>query len=77
MTDDRPLWLKLNALCRAHLRDYLADGHRGGAIISGVYLCRENEAEPDVADPIATIVEKQWAATDLCSPFVAESPPPS
>ena len=76
MTDDRPLWLRLKALCRAHERDYFADGHRDGAIISGVYLYRKNEAEPDAANTIATIVEKQWAATELCSPFVAERPAP-
>lgn len=77
MTDNRHLLLGLNALSRAHTLEYFADGHRGGAIISGVYLSRAHGAEPGVADCIATIIDEQWADTALCAPFASEDPNPS
>ena len=42
----------LNALSRAHSHDYFEDGHRGGAIISAVYLCKEN--------PVEKVSQKCW-----------------
>ena len=45
MTNNRQLLMGLNALSRAHTLNCFADGHRGGAIVAGVYLCWEREAE--------------------------------
>jgi hypothetical protein len=69
MKDDRYLLLGLNALSRAHTTNYFADGHRGGAIISGVYLCRENDVEHDVPDLVTGIIDEQWSLSSLCAPF--------
>lgn len=66
----------LNALCRAHEFKYFDDGHRGAAIISGVYLCRDNEIEADVAETIAAIIDERWVNTELCAPFPDEDSNP-
>lgn len=66
----------LNALCRAHEFKYFDDGHRGAAIISGVYLCRDNEIEADVAETIAAIIDECWVNTELCAPFPDEDSNP-
>ncbi len=76
MTNNRQLVMGLNALSRAHTLNYFADGHRGGAIVSGVYLCREHEVEPGLAQRIATIIDEQWSAGELCQPFADENPDP-
>jgi hypothetical protein len=62
----------LNALSRAHESNYFIDGHRGGAIISGVYLCQENEVEPGLSSTIAAILDERWTKTGLCAPFQDE-----
>ena len=46
------LRLGLNALGRAADLDYFTDGHRGGAIISAYYLCRDEPVDEGVADAI-------------------------
>jgi hypothetical protein len=75
VSDDYLLY-GLNALSRAHEFDYFADGHRGGAILSGVYLCRENDVEVGVADTIGSIIDERWSKTELCAPFPDEAPNP-
>ena len=45
MLDRQYLLHGLDALCRAHESDYFADGHRGGAIVSAFYLCKETEID--------------------------------
>ena len=77
LNNNRHLLLGLNALSRAHELEYFADGHRGGAIVSGVYLCRENEVEAGVAERIAMIIDEQWSTTPLCAPFTDEAAAPS
>jgi hypothetical protein len=76
MLDERYLLSGLNALSRAHRMDYFADGHRGAALISAYYLCRESDVEPGVSDTIAAIVDEHWTQTDLCAPFPPEEPCP-
>ena len=72
MLDDHYLTLGLDALCRAHTMDYFADGHRGAAIVSAYYLCRENEVEDGVAEILAAMIDQHWAHTDLCAPLPDE-----
>lgn len=67
----------LNALSRAHELNYFVDGHRGGAIISAVYLCRENDVAVKAAEQMAAIIDRQWAHTPLCAPFPPEEPDPA
>jgi hypothetical protein len=66
----------LNALSRAHETNYFDDGHRGGAIVSAFYLCRENHVEADVPEIIAKKIEANWAHTDICAPFPDEDSEP-
>ncbi len=68
VTHHANLRLGLNALGRADDLDYFTDGHRGGAIISGYYLCREAPVDEGVADAI----DSQWAGTPLCADFPDE-----
>jgi len=77
MLDNRYLLYGLNALSRAHEFNYFLDGHRGGAIISGVYLCRENDVETGVADQVAALINEHWSQTPLCAPFPAEDTNPA
>ena len=77
MLDDSYLVRGLNALSRAHLGHYFADGHRGGAIVSACYLCRENPVEAGVAEAIAALIDHHWSHTDLCAPFPKEPADPS
>ena len=62
----------LNALSRANELNYFLDGHRGGAIISGVYLCQDNLVEPGVTEAIVGLIDEQWSSTPLCAPFPEE-----
>jgi hypothetical protein len=75
MLNDSYLVYGLNALSRAHSMNYFADGHRGGAIISGYYLCQETKVEDGVSAGIQHVVEK-WVDSDLCTPFPEESARP-
>ncbi|MFQ6132031.1 MAG: hypothetical protein ACE5R4_08350 [Armatimonadota bacterium] len=74
MLDERYLLLGVNALSRAHATDYFADGHRGAAIVSACYLCRENDVEDGVPETIAAMIDANWAETGLCAPFPDEEP---
>lgn len=76
MLDERYLIHGLDALCRAHQTDYFADGHRGAAIISACYLCRENEVEADVSEIIRAMIDQHWTQTPLCAPLPEEPPEP-
>lgn len=77
MLDNRYLLYGINALSRAHEFNYFLDGHRGGAIVSGVYLCRENDIEAGVADQVAALIDEHWSHTALCAPFPAEDSNPA
>ncbi len=66
----------LNALGRAVDLDYFADGHRGGAIISGSCLCREEPVDDGVAHAIAQGINRQWLGTPLCADFPDEEARP-
>ena len=76
MHDNTYLRYGLNALSRAHKFDYFLDGHRGGAIVSGVYFCRENDVEADVPEIVARLIDNHWAHTDLCARFPNEAADP-
>ena len=67
----------LNAVSRAHTMNYFVDGHRGGAIISGVYLCQENEGEAGLPNQIASIIDERWSTSALCAPFPSEPADPT
>ena len=62
----------LNALSRAHALSYFEDGHRGGAIISAYYFCKENDVERGVPQSLGRMIDAQWANTELCAPFPDE-----
>lgn len=66
----------LNAVSRAHTLDYFADGHRGGAIISAVYFCKENPVEDEVPQVLGRLIDEQWTHTELCAPFPDEDAQP-
>jgi len=72
MLDGSYLILGLDALSRAHAMDYFADGHRGAAMVSAYFMCAEEEVEEGVSETIRTIVDRYWAATDLCAPLPDE-----
>ena len=74
MLDEHYLLRGLDALSRAHALDYFVDGHKGAAIISACYFCRESNVEAGVSDIIAGMIDDHWTHTGLCAPFPAESP---
>ena len=76
MREHETLLLGLNAISRAHESNYFTDGHRGAAIIAAVYFCREVDVEDGVARFIHAMIDENWAHTDLCAPFPAETPDP-
>ncbi len=63
----------LDALSRAHLSNYFADGHRGVAIIAAYFFCQEGEVEQGVSEILRTFIDKQWVNTPLCEPFPCET----
>ena len=66
----------LNAVSRAHSLNYFEDGHRGGAIISAVYLCKESPVGDGVPQVLGRLIDKHWTHTDLCAPFPDEDAQP-
>ena len=66
----------LNALGRAAAGDYFADGHKGGAIVSGFYLCKESAVEAGVTKRLAEAVDRQWGKTKLCAEFPDQAAQP-
>jgi hypothetical protein len=75
--DESYLVRGLEALSRAHATDYFVDGHKGGAMVSAYYLCREAEVERGAAEAIAGMLDEHWARTDLCAPFPQEPADPA
>lgn len=73
---DRLLLLGLNALARAHSRNYFADGHRGAGIVSAHYLCIDNELDDRARLRITRLIEKNWGESPLCRPFPDEPSAP-
>jgi hypothetical protein len=76
MLDRQYLIHGLDAMCRAHETDFFGDGHRGAAIVSACYLCRETEVEDGVAEIIAGMIDQHWTSTPLCAPFPDEESDP-
>lgn len=74
--DSRLLGLGLNALARAHERDYFADGHRGASLVAAHLLCVENNLEPRARSRIVQLFDLNWAPTALCQPFPEAEPEP-
>ncbi|MBM3498684.1 MAG: hypothetical protein FJX74_08415 [Armatimonadetes bacterium] len=66
----------LNAVSRAHEGDYFADGHRGAAMISAWFLCREANLETGAARVIAELIAAQWTESALFAPFPQEPAAP-
>jgi hypothetical protein len=71
--DTKYLQYGLDALSRAHLMNYFADGHRGAAIIAAYFFCHEVEVEQGVSDILSTLIDAQWVHTTLCDPFPQEA----
>jgi hypothetical protein len=72
MLDEKYLQYGLDALSRAHLLNYFADGHRGAAIIAAYFFCHEVQVEPGVSDILRVLIDNQWVHTPLCEPFPSE-----
>ena len=77
MLTERHLLAGLDALSRAHEANYFLDGHKGGAIISAYYLCRDEVVEPGAVRIISGLVEDEWLGSDLCAPMPAEDADPA
>lgn len=77
MLDNAMLIRGIDALARAHRFNFFADGHRAAAIISAVYLCRENEVEPGVEGHLEAMIDRHWLHTPLCEPLPEEDPDPA
>ena len=74
MLDDSYLIRGLDALSRAHRTSYFGDGHKGAAVVSAVFLCRENDVERGVPEMLADMLDTHWARSELCAPFPVEGP---
>ena len=66
----------LNALARAHERDYFADGHRGAAMVAAHLFCKDNNLSAMVRTRIEELVDLNWSRTSLCAGFPDEEPRP-
>ena len=76
MLEDAYLLRGLDALSRAHEMNYFTDGHRGAAIVSAYYLCREVEMEEGADDLVRAMIDQHWTHTALCAPLPNEAPDP-
>lgn len=74
--DTRLLLLGLNALARAHERNYFADGHRGASLVAAHLMCVDNDFDDETRARIVELFDLNWASTDLCAPFPEEEPDP-
>ena len=72
--DLRLVLLGLNALARAHQRDYFADGHRGASLVAAHLLCVNNHLDEAVRNRIVQLLDLNWASTELCQPFPDSDP---
>jgi hypothetical protein len=75
-SDKRLVQLGLNALARAHEKNYFVDGHKGASLVSAHLLCVDNGLDATVRGRISELFELNWASTPLCSPFPASQPDP-
>ncbi len=73
-SSQRLVLLGLNALARAHEKDYFTDGHRGAALIAAHLLCVENNLDEEATARIVQLFELNWASTALCRPFPNTEP---
>lgn len=76
MLDERYLEMGIDALSRAEEADYFADGHRGGAILSAYFFCRENAVEDGARQAIAAKIDAEYAQLELVAPFPREAAEP-
>lgn len=72
----RLVTLGLNAMARAHERDYFADGHRGASLVAAHFLCVDNELDERARARIAQLFDLNWASSPLCKPFPETDPEP-
>lgn len=77
MLDESYLTIGLNALSRAHERNYFADGHLGAAVIAAYYLCKENGLEDKTQDAIGDCIDAELHRNDLFAQMPNESSDPS
>ena len=77
MADQPLLRLGLNALARAHERDYFADGHRGAGTVAAHFLCVNNNLDERARSRIRDLVDLSWGASALCEPFPDGVPEPT
>ncbi len=73
-SSQRLVLLGLNALARAHEKDYFTDGHRGAALVAAHLLCVENNLDEEATARIVQLFELNWASTALCRPFPNTEP---
>jgi len=76
LSSERLVMLGLNALARAHERDYFANGHRGAAMVAAHLLCKESNLSDMVGSRIEELVDLNWSGTPLCAGFPDEEPRP-
>lgn len=72
--EQRLVRLGINALARAHEKNYFANGHRGAALISAHMMCINNRFEKTIVNRIAQLFEMNWASGSLCEPFPENDP---
>ena len=76
LSTERLVILGLNALARAHEREYFADGHRGAAMVAAHLFCRDNDLSATARSRVEELVDLNWSGTSLCAAFPDEEPRP-
>ncbi len=76
-SEKRLVLLGLNALARAHEKNYFANGHRGASLVSAHLMCTENGFSGQATARIEELFDLNWASTPLCKPFPKEDPDPA
>lgn len=68
MLENKHLVAGLNALSRAHERDFFSDGHRGAAVIAAYYLCHEQNLASGTQAVIDQCLGNDLESNDLFVP---------
>jgi len=76
MLDESFLLRGLNALSRAHERDFFRDGHWGAAVIAAFYLCREQNLKSATQAVIEDCLRQDLESNDLFAPLPEYSSDP-
>ena len=76
MLDESYLIRGLNALSRAHERDFFGDGHRGAALVAAYYFCHERALPSATQSVIADCLRHDLDRNDLFAPLPAQAATP-